>query len=144
MKIKIIDIGEVKRHSGYPASTLRYYEEKGLIQSVGRKGLRRLFSSDVLIRLDLITLARRANFSLDEIADMLTPYGPRIDRKKLLSKAGELDQTIKKLTAMREGLLHTANCPAPNHFECPTFRNLLRVARKSEIRKQRNNTRAST
>ncbi|MCR3823866.1 MerR family DNA-binding transcriptional regulator, partial [Pseudomonas aeruginosa] len=31
-----LDIGEVARRSGVPASTLRYYEEKGLIASSGR------------------------------------------------------------------------------------------------------------
>jgi len=42
-----MDITEVAKTSGLPASTLRFYEEKGLIQSTGRVGLRRLFNSDV-------------------------------------------------------------------------------------------------
>ena len=46
-----LDIGEVARRSGVPASTLRYYEEKGLIASSGRHGLRRLFDAGVLERL---------------------------------------------------------------------------------------------
>ncbi|MCR3817659.1 MerR family DNA-binding transcriptional regulator, partial [Pseudomonas aeruginosa] len=45
-----LDIGEVARRSGVPASTLRYYEEKGLIASSGRHGLRRLFDAGVLER----------------------------------------------------------------------------------------------
>ncbi|WP_350339236.1 MerR family transcriptional regulator [Zhongshania sp. BJYM1] len=40
-----------------PSATLRYYEEKGLIQSSGRKGLRRLFKAEVLDRLALISWA---------------------------------------------------------------------------------------
>ena len=36
-----MDIAQVAKRSGVPASTLRYYEEKGLIASVGREGLRR-------------------------------------------------------------------------------------------------------
>ena len=43
-----MDISEVARHSGIPASTLRFYEEKGLIVSVGRRGLRRVFDPGVL------------------------------------------------------------------------------------------------
>ncbi|WP_366929875.1 MerR family DNA-binding transcriptional regulator [uncultured Zhongshania sp.] len=38
-----MDLAEVAKASGLPSSTLRYYEEKGLIQSTGRKGFRRLF-----------------------------------------------------------------------------------------------------
>jgi DNA-binding transcriptional MerR regulator len=121
-----MDISEVAKRSGVPASTLRFYEEKGLIASVGRRGLRRVFDRGVLERLALIALGRSAGFSLDEIARMFAPDGrPRIDRRVLAAKAQELDGTIRKLSAMRDGLRHAAVCPAPSHMECPTFRRLL-------------------
>ncbi|MGE3888004.1 MAG: helix-turn-helix domain-containing protein [Vicinamibacterales bacterium] len=124
-----MDIAEVARRSGVPASTLRFYEEKGLIASVGRRGLRRLFSPDVLERLALVALGRAAGFSLDEIARVFAPGGrPRIDRRMLAARADELDRTIRGLVAMRDGLRHAARCPAPSHMECPTFRRLLRAA----------------
>ena len=122
------------RRSGVPASTLRFYEEKGLIASVGRRGLRRLFDPGVLERLALIALGRAAGFSLDEIARMFAPDGrPRIDRQMLAAKAEELDRTIRELSAMRDGLRHAAACPAPSHMECPTFRRLLRAAASGAI-----------
>lgn len=69
------------RWQGVPASTLRFYEEKGLIASVGRRGLRRLFNPGVLERLALVAPGRSAGFSLDEIARMFAPDGhPPIDR----------------------------------------------------------------
>ena len=107
-----LDITEVAQRSGVPASTLRFYEEKGLIASIGRRGLRRLFDPGVLERLALIALGRAAGFSLDEIALMFAPDGrPRIDRQMLAAKAEELDRTIRKLSAMRDGLRHAAACP---------------------------------
>ncbi|RKG83081.1 MerR family transcriptional regulator [Corallococcus exercitus] len=124
-----LDITEVARRSGVPASTLRFYEEKGLIASVGRRGLRRLFDADVLERLALIAMGRAAGFSLEEIARMFAPDGrPRIDRRMLSAKAEQLDKTIRELSAMRDGLRHAAACPAASHMECPTFRRLLRGA----------------
>ena len=124
-----MDIAEVARNSGVRASTLRFYEEKGLIASRGRKGLRRDFDAGVIERLALISLGAAAGFSLDEIARMFTADGrPRIDRRKLAAKADELDRTIRKLGAMRDGLRHAAVCPAPSHLECPTFRRLLAAA----------------
>ena len=124
-----LDISEVAQRSGVPASTLRFYEEKGLISSVGRRGLRRLFDPGVLERLALIALGRAAGFSLDEIARMFGPDGqPRIDRVMLTAKADELDRTIRSLSAMRDGLRHAAACPAPSHMECPTFRRIVRAA----------------
>jgi DNA-binding transcriptional MerR regulator len=121
-----MDITEVAKRAGIPASTLRFYEEKGLIASVGRRGLRRVFDPGVLERLALIALGRSAGFSLDEIARMFAPDGrPHIDRRVLAGKAEELDRTIRKLSAMRDGLRHAAACPAPSHMQCPTFRRLL-------------------
>jgi DNA-binding transcriptional MerR regulator len=121
-----LDIGEVARRSGMPASALRFYEERGLIASSGRSGLRRQFNPAVLERLALIALGRRAGFSLAEIKSMFAPDGRlRIDRRRLADKAMQLDQTIGKLGALRDGLRHAAACPAPSHMECPTFRRLL-------------------
>lgn len=124
-----MDITEVAQRSGVPASTLRFYEQKGLIASVGRRGLRRLFDPGVLERLALIKLGRVAGFSLDEVSRMFAPDGrPRIDRQMLAAKARELDSTISELSAMRDGLQHAVACPAPSHMECPTFRRLMKAA----------------
>ncbi len=88
----------------------------------------------MLERLALVTLGSAAGFSLDEIARMFAPDGrPRIDRQMLAAKAEELDRTIRKLSAMRDGLRHAAACPAPSHMECPTFRRLLGAAAKGAI-----------
>jgi DNA-binding transcriptional MerR regulator len=127
--MRYLDIAAVAQQSGVPASALRYYEEKGLIASVGRRGLRRLFDASVLERLALIALGQSAGFSLDEIAGMFTPDGrPRIDRKALATRADELDRTIRQLSSMRDGLRHASVCPAPSHLECPSFRRLMRAA----------------
>ena len=126
--MKEMDIGKVARWSGLPASTLRYYEERGLIRSIGRNGLKRVFGESVLQRLALIALGRTAGFSLDDIAAMLA--GPQIDRQLLESKAAELDQTIRRLSAIRDGLRHAAVCPAENHLACPKFQRLMDIAAK--------------
>jgi len=127
--VRELDIAAVAQQSGIPASTLRYYEEKGLIVSIGRRGLRRVFDSRVLERLALIALGSSAGFSLEEIARMFAPDGrARIDRTLLENKAKELDGSIRKLSAMRDGLRHAAACPAPSHLECPTFRRLMGIA----------------
>ncbi|HYD58062.1 MAG TPA: helix-turn-helix domain-containing protein [Burkholderiales bacterium] len=130
-----MDISDVAQRAGIPASTLRFYEEKGLIASTGRRGLRRTFDPAVLERLALIQLGAAAGFSLDEVARMFGADGrPRIDRSLLATKAKELDRTIRRLTAMRDGLKHAAACPAPSHMECPTFRRLLGFAASGKLK----------
>jgi DNA-binding transcriptional MerR regulator len=124
-----LDIGEVAERSGLPASALRFYEEKGLIRSIGRRGLRRVFPAGVVERLALVALGRSAGFSLDEIAAMFASDGRlRIDRQKLAAKANELDATIRQLSAMRDGLRHAVNCNAPSHMECPKFQRIVQAA----------------
>lgn len=129
-----LDITEVARQSGVAASAIRFYEEKRLISSTGRRGLRRLFKPDVLEQLALIALGRAAGFSLEEIALMFTAEGKvRIDRRMLADKAEELDRTIGRLSAMRDGLRHAAACPAPSHMECPKFRAYLQSAARGKL-----------
>jgi DNA-binding transcriptional MerR regulator len=133
-----LDINEVARRAGVPASTLRFYEEKGLIASIGRRGLRRLFDPGVLERLALIALARTSGFSLDEIARMFAPDGrPRIDRRMLAAKAEELDQTIRELTrharrpAARGGLSRAELYGMP-HLPAPPAGRRVRSVRSAK------------
>lgn len=137
-----MDITDVAKRSGLPASTLRFYEEKGLITSIGRRGLHRIFDPGVLQRLALIVLGQAAGFSLDEIALMFAPDGqPLINRQMLADKAKELDHTIRKLTSMRDSLRHAAACPAPSHMECPTFRRFLKAVASGAMRPRRKTSR---
>jgi DNA-binding transcriptional MerR regulator len=108
---------------------LWYYEERGLIASVGRQGLRRIFAPEILEQLSLISLGQAAGFSLDEISLMFSAdRRPRIDRKMLASKADQIDAMIARMHAMSDSLRQAANCPAKNHLECPSFQRLLKAA----------------
>ena len=130
----LLDIGEVTDRSGVPPSALRYYEEIGLIRSEGRRGLRRQFDVDVLLKLSLIGLGKAAGFSLDEIAGMFGADGrPDIPRDQLHARADELQRQMLKLKTLRDALRHAADCPAPSHLECPRFRGLLKAASRKPL-----------
>lgn len=127
--MKTLDIAEVSQRAGIPPSTLRYYDEIGLISSVGRHGLRRQFAPEVVLQLTLISMGKSAGFSLDQLSAMFTATGePDLPRAELHQKADQLDQQIKELKAIRDTLRHVADCPAPTHMECPTFKRLVSVA----------------
>ena len=129
--MKFLDIGEVAAQSGIKPSALRYYEEAGLISSVSRHGLRRQFPPEVLLQLKLIAMGKSAGFSLGEIAGIFGKNGvPELPRDLLHQKAAEIDRQIRELTALRDTLRHVADCPAPSHMECPTFRRLIDVSGK--------------
>ncbi|MCY1558855.1 mutant efflux regulatory protein conferring antibiotic resistance [compost metagenome] len=56
---------------------------------------------------------------------------PSIDRDRLRDQAEQLDRTIKRLSAIRDGLRHAAECGAPNHLQCPSFQRLMKIAARS-------------
>ncbi|WP_156405473.1 helix-turn-helix domain-containing protein [Sphingomonas sp. Root710] len=125
----LLDIAEVSKRSGLPAATLRFYEEKGLIESLGRRGLRRTFDPGVIERLALIALGRMAGFSLDDIAGIFGGGArPEIDRSLLMVRAEEVGRKIQQLEALKRGLEHAAVCPARDHLECPSFQRLTNIA----------------
>lgn len=127
--MKFLDIGILSERSGVPPSTLRYYEEVGLIESVGRHGLRRQYGPETLTQLALISLGKTAGFSLDEIKGMFGRDGvPDVPRALLHARADALEQQIRRLVTLRNALRHVAECPAESHMDCPKFQRLVRVA----------------
>ena len=140
----MLDIGDVVHISGLPPSTLRFYEEKRLIRSIGRTGLRRLYDHRVLQRLEFIAMGQIAGFGLEQISAMFAKDGRlKVDRNLLMEKSTELERSIKQLGAIRNTLEHVAHCSASDHLECPKFLRLLKLAgkkqskhRKTPIRKQ--------
>ena len=136
--MEFIDIGEVAKRSGVKPSALRYYEEVGLIAPAARHGLRRQFPSTVLLQLKLVAMGKLAGFSLEEIAGMFGPDGaPDLPRARLRAKADDIDRQLRDLTVLRDTLRHVADCRAPSHMECPTFRRLVDAAGKRAVHRAR-------
>lgn len=132
-----LDISEVVRRSGVAASTLRYYEQLGLLQVLGRRGLRRQYDAQVLERLGLIALGQSAGLSLQQIAAAL-PQGPGLllDREALLAQADALQRQIQRLQRVQERLRRAAACPqAEDARRCASFERMLgaqqRLARRN-------------
>jgi len=67
-------IGDVSKRLGIPASTIRYYESEGLIDSPSRVSGRREFNSQAMLALRFIQLAKAAGFSIDEMKSLLASY----------------------------------------------------------------------
>ncbi len=134
----LIDISKLSKKSGLPASTIRYYEEKKLIKSIGRNGLKRIFDTYVFDQLEFIALGQQAGFSLEEIQSMFTTKGQfEVNRQSLAARANEIAQRVKQLVAIQRCLEHAAKCTAEKHSECPKFQKLLRVAGKYQAREHK-------
>ena len=69
-------IGDLAREFGTTLRTLRFYEDKGLLNP-RREGQPRLYSRRARARLGLILRGKRVGFSLSEIREMLDLYDLR-------------------------------------------------------------------
>jgi len=76
-------ISELATEFGVTTRTIRFYEEKGLMNPK-REGMRRIYSVADRTKLRLILRGKRLGLSLDESAEIILMYGtPRNNRKQL-------------------------------------------------------------
>jgi len=72
-------IGKVAETLGIPASTIRFYERKGLIKKQSRISGAREFNSDSILALRFVQLAQKAGFTIDEMKLLLENYTQNSD-----------------------------------------------------------------
>lgn len=109
-------IGAVARSLGMNAKTIRYYEEIGLVPRPDREGSgwfsagRRVYKESEVERLCFVQEARRLDFSIEDIRQLLISYengppcgcGSRPLLKTLIErKLSEIGQAIDTLGALR-------------------------------------------
>ena len=70
----VLRIAEVATRSGVPASTLRYYDQLGLVPAQRSTNGYRAYTAAVFDRLRFIESARRLDLPLDEIAGLLRSW----------------------------------------------------------------------
>jgi MerR family redox-sensitive transcriptional activator SoxR len=112
----LLTIGETARRSGVAASALRFYEDRGLIESVRTGSGHRRFERGVLRRIAFIVYAQRVGLTLDEVATELArlPAGRTPGRKdwaRLLHRWAErIDGRIAELQRLKQGLTECIGC----------------------------------
>jgi DNA-binding transcriptional MerR regulator len=117
----MLDIGEVARRAGVAPSTLRYYEELGLLSSSTRAGGRRQYHESVLRRLEVIAFAKETGFTLAEIGELLSGPGHATARRHALTrrKLDEVNAHIARAEAMRSMLEASLTCDCADLEACP-------------------------
>jgi MerR family transcriptional regulator, redox-sensitive transcriptional activator SoxR len=112
----VIPISEVARRSGVASSALRFYEERGLIQSERAGSGHRRYPRSVLRRIAFIVFAQRIGLTLEEIGAELTKLPPdrMPTRRDWARLSGEwtkrVDQKITELQRLRGTLTECIGC----------------------------------
>jgi MerR family redox-sensitive transcriptional activator SoxR len=118
-----MSISEVAQQVGLRASTIRYYEQIGVLQPAARASGQRRYDRTVLYRLALIQRARQTGFTLEEIRKLFFGFAqgtPISDRWQRLSekKLEELDGLMEQLKAMKQLLVQIQKCRCDAVEQC--------------------------
>lgn len=118
-----LTIGEAARLAGIPASTLRYWEMAGLLKAPRRVSGKRRYDSEGLQRIEMVTLAKRAGFTLAEIRIILSGISDKtppseVWRGLASNKLPEIEQTLAEAQAMKRILEAGLRCECLSLEDC--------------------------
>ena len=118
-------IGQVVAQSGVPASTIRYYEQIGLLPAPERFNGRRRYEEGIAQKLDVIRLAQQAGFTIAEIQSLLHDFpedAPPSARWQPLArhKLEALEEQMRNLQSMKALLEQTLQCQCETLEDCAT------------------------
>lgn len=118
-----ISIYEVTKQTGIRPSTLRYYDEIGLLRPIRRVSGRRQYDESVLQRLALIQTGQQAGFTLAELSILLNNvldsesggagWHALVDRK-----LKEMDARLRNIESMKLLLEDIMDCDDASLAEC--------------------------
>lgn len=76
-------ISELAQEFDVSTRTLRFYEEKGIINPM-REGQKRIYTAEDRVTLKLIFRGKRLGFSLDESVEIIKLYNPKTGSREQL------------------------------------------------------------
>lgn len=119
-----LTIGQVSQRSGVAPSALRFYEDRGLIQSERNSAGHRRYPRAVLRRVAFIVFAQKIGLKLEQVATELGKL-PRHQVPKSadwarLSSAWkhQIDERIAELEGLRAGLTQCIGCGCLSLKKC--------------------------
>jgi MerR family transcriptional regulator, redox-sensitive transcriptional activator SoxR len=124
--VPLLTIGAVAKVAGKRPSSIRYYEEIGLLPQPVRVSGRRMYDPGTVRTLAVIETGQRAGLTLDEIRALLSASpDDRAATVRLREvadrKLPEIAALIERSQLVRSWLECAARCECPNLDECPLF-----------------------
>ena len=124
--VSLLAIGELARRTGKPPSTIRYYEQIGLLPTPVRVDRQRRYDPATVRTLAVIDTAQRAGLALDEIKILLSASpGDAAAAGRLREvaerKLPEVTALLERTELVRTWLELAARCECPDLDQCPLF-----------------------
>jgi MerR family redox-sensitive transcriptional activator SoxR len=110
-----LTIGQLANRFGLNTSAIWYYEREGVLPESARVSGQRRYGPDAVKRLEVLEVAKRAGFTLDEARLLLQSSDagdPAFESLRELArrKLPEVDAVIARAQAMRTWLLTATDC----------------------------------
>ena len=121
-----LTIGQLAQRVGLNTSAIRYYERVGVLPVAERESGQRRYGEDAVRRLQVLGVAKRAGFTLDEAklllqsADAGTPAFEAL-RDLARRKLPEVEALIARAQSMRSWLLLATDCSCTSLDVCALF-----------------------
>lgn len=122
MKQPALTIGQVASRAGINSSAVRFYEREGVLPPAERVSGQRRYGEDTIRRLEVIDIAKRAGFNLDEIRLLVNDTSGELPLRELAQrKLPEVEALIARAEAMRDWLLKAQHCRCSSLELCALF-----------------------
>ncbi len=121
-----LTIGQLARRFGLKTSAIRYYEANGILPEPNRESGQRRYDAKAVRRMEVLDVAKRAGFSLDEARVLLRSAEagtPAFESLRALAtrKLPEVEALIARAQAMRQWLLTATDCSCTSLDVCALF-----------------------
>ena len=131
-----LSIGAVAALSGKRSSSIRYYEQIGLLPPAARVSGRRVYGPDTVRTLAVIETGQRAGLTLDEIRTLLSAAPDdqaAVERLRevAIRKLPQVKELIERTEIVRDWLEAAVRCECPSLDECPLFDDPAQLPRKA-------------
>ena len=122
MKQPALTIGQVASRAGINSSAVRFYEREGVLPLAERVSGQRRYGEETVRRLEVIDIAKRAGFNLDEIRLLVNDRSGELPLRELAQrKLPEVEALIARAEAMRDWLLKAQHCRCSSLELCALF-----------------------
>ncbi len=121
-----LTIGEVASLVGLRTSAIRYYESIGVLPEPDREGGQRRYTKETVRRLQVIDIAKRAGFSLDDARLLLAAESDGLPVHEQLRdlarrRLPDVEALIERAQEMRDWLATATGCGCQTLEVCALF-----------------------
>lgn len=120
---ELMTIGQLSAGTGVPASTIRFWERRGLLDPARRQSGQRRYAPAAVRSVVLLRLLQEAGLTLADIRRFRAERAvtPRSWHRLVAEKLADVERQLAALERARDLLTHASSCHHDDLLACPGF-----------------------